>query len=144
MNQTLEVSGFPGAWYVAFHDGERPHWWWPLCRPGFRHVLAFGYCVHAEAWLVYDVTLGRTYVRAFKRETFAGWLDNLPDHRTILLVEGPDDAAPCRAPGFRAGFWCTPAVAHLVGARSRALRPEALWRDLIAQGARPAFTSEPT
>lgn len=142
MDATLGQSGFPGAWYAAFYDGERPGWWRWFCRPGFGHVAAFGWCVHAERWLIYDVTLGRTYVRALTREAFAAWLDALPAHRTILHFEAPDGDAPCGNPGFRLGFWCTPAVAHLLGAPSRALRPEGLYRDLIAYGARRAFEPE--
>lgn len=137
---TAAESGFPGAWYAAFHDGEQPHWWWPLCRSGFRHVVVFGFCAHAQCWLIYDVCLTRTYVRALTREAFAAWLDALPEHRTIVHYEPPEEP---RGTGFRLGFWCTPAAAHLLGVPSRALRPEALYRDLKAHGARPAFEPEP-
>lgn len=129
-----------GAWYVAFYNGERPHWWWPLCRPGFRHVAAFGFDSEAGVWLVYDVTLKRTVLRAMSAERLDRWVDALPANRRIVRFAATE---PVRPPALRVGFWCTPAVAHLVGVRSRALRPEALYRDLIAQGARPAFESEP-
>lgn len=138
------ASGHPAAWYVAFYESGEPHWWWPLCKPGFRHVMAFGYCVHAAAWLIYDVTLARTFVRALKPEAFDLWLATLPAGRAILHYESPEVDPDARSwGGFRLGFWCTPAVAHLIGAPSRALRPHALFRDLIRLGARPAFTASP-
>lgn len=133
------TPGCPGAWYVAFFDGERPHWWWRLCRPGFRHVAAFGYCAEQEVWLLYDVTLNRTMIHALTSAQMDAWAADLPDHRTIVHMEAGEDG-----PTTRIGFWCTPAVAHLLGVRSRALRPEALYRDLLALGARPAFSSEPS
>lgn len=132
------LSGMPPYWYVAFYDGERPHWWWPLCRSGFRHVAAFGYCAGQAAWLLYDVTTRRTLIRMLTPSQMDAWVADLPDHRRIVAFEPVGEPAE---PALRAGFWCTPAVAHLVGARSRALRPEAFYRDLLAQGARPAFES---
>jgi len=132
------LSGMPPHWYVAFYDGDQRYWWSGLCRAGFRHVAAFGYCADQAAWLLYDVTTRRTLIRMLTPSQMDAWAEALPDHRCILAFEPvgePDD------PGLRLGFWCTPAVAHLVGARSRALRPEAFYRDLLAQGARPAFES---
>ncbi|WP_338575723.1 hypothetical protein V8J38_11185 [Brevundimonas olei] len=130
-------AGCPGAWYVAFFDGERPHWWWRLCKPGFRHVAAFGYCAEQAVWLLYDVTLKRTFIHALTSDQMDAWVDGLPENRTILHLQ-----SGAAEPASRIGFWCTIAVAHLLGVRSRALRPEALCRDLLALGARHAFSSE--
>lgn len=127
-----------GGWYVAFFNGPQRYWWSPLCREGFRHVAAFAYDAEQAVWLLYDVTLERTHIRALSSEQMDAWVDNLPAHRRIVYFE-PKAVKP---PAVRIGFWCAPAVAHAVGAASRALRPEALYRDLLAQGARPAFESE--
>jgi len=137
MTEGEAPAGCPGAWYVAFFDGERPHWWWSLCRPGFRHVAAFGYCAEQAVWLLYDVTLKRTFIHALTSDQMDAWVDELPAHRTILHLQ-----SGAAEPASRVGFWCTTAVAHLLGVRSRALRPEALCRDLLALGARHAFSSE--
>lgn len=137
MNESGPPAGCPAAWYVAFFDGDRPHWWWRLCRPGFRHVAAFGYCAEQAVWLLYDVTLKRTFIHALTSEQMDAWVESLPAHRTILHLQAAE-----AEPSSRAGFWCTTAVAHLLGVRSRALRPEALCRDLLALGARHAFSSE--
>lgn len=128
-----------GGWYVAFFNGPQRYWWSPLCRDGYRHVAAFAYDAEAGVWLLYDVTLNRTIIRALSSEQMDAWVDNLPGHRRIVHFESPAEPSP---PAVRLGFWCAPAVAHVVGVSSRALRPEALYRDLLAQGARPAFGSE--
>jgi hypothetical protein len=129
-----------GAWYVAFYNDARRHWWSWMCRDGFRHVAAFAYDAEAAVWLVYDVTLSRTVIRALSSSQMDAWVDALPANHRIVRFEA---AAQPRPPGLRVGFWCAPAVAHVVGVASRALRPEALYRDLLAQGARPAFESNP-
>lgn len=126
-------------WYVAFWDGDQPHWWWRLCQPGFRHVAAFAYYPDMAVWLVYEVTTRRTLIHALAPSQMDAWVESLPVNRTIVAFEPTQEP---EAPALRLGFWCTPAVAHLVGVRSRALRPEALYRDLVRQGARPAFEGE--
>ena len=101
-------------------------------------MAAFGYCADQAAWILYDVTTRRTLIRVMTPSQMDAWVEALPDNRRIVEFEPVEEPAE---PTFRVGFWCTPAVAHLVGARSRALRPEAFYRDLLAQGARPAFES---
>jgi hypothetical protein len=131
----------PCDWYLAFFGVSRMGWWDVLTKPGFRHVMAFAYSSHAERWLVYDVTRDRTYVRAYRPEAFDLWIRCMPPEVTILSVP----AAPVeRMRVQRAGFICTTAVKHLVGCRSRALRPQALYRDLLATGASHAFGTGPT
>lgn len=130
----------PGEWFVAFFGIERMGWWDLLTRPGFRHVMAFGYSSHAERWLVYDVTRDRTFVRAYRPETFDLWLGALPDEATVLRVPAAR-AAPMRVQ--RALFICTTSIKHLLGLPSRALRPQALYRDLVASGAQHAFGTGP-
>lgn len=141
MIDEVEVSGVPGAWFVAFYGkGYRQHWWDWLLPMDRQHVMAFGYSAHAERWLVYDVTTGQTYIRALTPEVFTHWVAALPAHRKILLI----DAGSAAPPKWRFGFWCVPAVAHLIGVRSRALRPPAFYRDLLRLGATPAFEVVPT
>ena len=130
--------GLIGEWYAAFFDPLERHWWSRLCRPGFRHVAAFVYCPEQACWVVYDVTLRRTWVQLLTSEQMDAWVANLPAHRRILRMRARNDGG-----GWRAGFWCSPAVAHLLGVRTRALRPEALHRDLVALGAVPAFEGQP-
>jgi len=130
----------PGEWYVAFWGVERLGWWDVFTRPGFRHIMAFAYSSHAERWLIYDVCRHRTYVRAYRGEAFDEWLGGMPEEATVLRV-GSAPTTEHRAQ--RLMFICTTAVKHLVGIRSRALRPHALFRDLLGIGASYAFGTGP-
>jgi hypothetical protein len=130
----------PGEWYVAFWGTDRLGWWDVFTRFGFRHVMAFAYSSHAERWLIYDVCRHRTFVRAYKTDAFDLWLGELPEEVTVLKVPSPPDP---KLRYQRAMFICTTAVKHLVGIRSRALRPHALFRDLLATGASFAFGTGP-
>lgn len=132
-------TGMPVSWYVAFYNDEERYWWSPLVKDGFGHVAAFGYCPEHAIWLLYDVTMTRTLVQALLPSQMDAWVAALPANRRI--VEWTPTEEPS-APAFRLGFWCTPAITHLLAAPSRALRPQALYRDLIAHGARPAFEGD--
>lgn len=138
MREGPVTSGLIGEWYAAFFDPPERHWWSRFLRPGFRHVAAFGYCPEMAAWVVYDVTLRRTWLQLLTSDQMDAWVAALPTHRTIVRLRARNDSAPARL-----GFWCAPAVAHLLGVASRALRPEALHRDLVALGAVPAFEGQP-
>ena len=132
-------TGMPVEWYVAFFNDERRYWWSCLCPDGFGHVAAFGYCVEQAVYLLYDVTMTRTLLQALTPSQMDEWVARLPANRRIVAYQPTREP---EEPALRLGFWCTPAIAHLVGVRSRALRPQALYRDLIAQGARPAFEGD--
>jgi len=140
MRGELPPAADPGEWYVAFWGLERLGWWDVFTRPGFRHVMAFAFSSHAERWLVYDVTRDRTFVRAYRPEAFDLWIGSIPEEATVLKVP----AEPIGRRSYqRAAFICTTAVKHLLGLRSRALRPHALYRDLMASGAKYAFGTGP-
>ena len=132
----------PGEWYVAFYGVKRMGWWdWVFTRPGFRHVMAFTYSSHAERWLIYDLARDRTFVRAYRSEAFDAWLAaEMPPEATILRVKS-QQVGPVAL--HRLIFDCVSSVKHLVGSPSRALRPEALCRDLLATGAVYAFGTGP-
>lgn len=131
----------PGEWYVAFYSGDERHWWEWGQAPGMGHCMAFAYSSHAERWTIYNVTKDRTYLRVYDPDSFLLWLDTLPPE-TVILKAPAWPAVPRSR--FRAGFWCTIAVKHLLGCPSRALRPKALFRDLLAMGARFAFSTGPS
>lgn len=138
-NVDLYAKGFPSVWHVCFYSAPECRWWWEWRLPaGFGHVMAFGYSVYSDRWLIYEVTHARTLMLALHPADFVDWLAGLPDNKTILRV---GVATKPEAPHLRVGFWCTRAVAHLLGFRSRALRPVALYRELLARGAVPAFES---
>lgn len=130
------------SWLVAFTDDPRsPRPWWDrlFCRPGFRHVEAWGWDADADRWVIYSVFTGETCVTVLPDGPVAdatiGGICAVSSH--VLRFEPP--AEPERGPMIRLGFWCVPAVAHLLGVRSRALVPFQLYRDLLRRGATPAY-----
>lgn len=122
----------PEVWYVAFWP-ESTRWWanW-LSFGRFRHVSAFGWVSQAQCWLFFEVMSNRTEIRAvpaaFERHALAPILD----HCTVLKMPALD-RGDLRVK-LKPGFWCVPAVAHLIGLRSCALRPDALFRHCLAHG----------
>jgi hypothetical protein len=123
----------PTSWIVVFSE-ECDH---PLGRwvPGrFKHVRAVGCLVDLDAWLFYDLHIGGTDILVLRGAAAAELLARWAVRAVLLRV-------PARRPRARRFFgWpqvCTTAVAHLIGAPGSALRPTALWRDLVRAGATP-------
>ena len=89
-----------------------------------------------RGWLIYDVKFNGTRVMLAHEDdpgTGAFLRDYLDNTDTIAMPRLP---IPQRK--FpQLGFWCTIAMKHLVGIRSRALRPDQLWHDCIAAGGKP-------
>jgi hypothetical protein len=124
------------TWTLVFC--KKPGRWWVrlLACGRYNHVKAVAYLPRLRAWLFYDVRFNGTHVRlapADAPDTGAFLRDYLADSDTIAIPKLP---IPRRA-APQIGFWCTIAIKHLVGIRSRALRPDRLWADCIAAGGKP-------
>lgn len=99
----------------------------------YKHVRAYAYLPGMKAWLFYDVHLGGTTLAV------------VPDGDVALAVIGEwmldADLVRIRhgnSIGFPLpGFWCVPAMKHLIGSRSCALRPSALYRWCLRHGGEP-------
>jgi hypothetical protein len=119
------------SWWVVFHE-RADCWWVDRFVPGrFKHVQAFAIVNGIMVFLC--PALGRTGVLVAP-ESEAGWdfAERFIGDGEVVRVPVQDRAA--RVP--RLGFWCVPAIAHLVGLPSGALRPDTLWRDCCAVGER--------
>lgn len=129
------------SWLVAFVDDPRSprRWWDVLCRSGFRHVQAWGWDADAGVWVVYSVFTDSTMVDALPpgdlADSVIGGICAVSS--AVLRFEPP--ARPEQGRMLRLGFWCVPAVAHLLGIRTGALVPHQLYRDLLRRGATPAY-----
>jgi hypothetical protein len=124
------------TWTLVFC--KKPGRWWVrlLAWGRYHHVKALAYLPRLHAWLFYDVKFNGTHVllaHADAPNTGFFLQDYLDNSDTIMMprVPMPKRVAP------QLGFWCTIAMKHLVGIRSRALRPDRLWQDCIAAGGKP-------
>ena len=124
------------VWYVMFQPGPVRSWWDHLLDPRFRHVLAFGYVGYCDSWMI--VNPGEVFTAAYMipDSEFPSFIGT---HKTIgaqvLKIRVIGDAKY----HARLGNWCTQTIARLIGIRSSAWRPEALYRDLLRAGAVHAF-----
>lgn len=122
----------PDDWFVVFHE-DSPRWWIRLLACGrFKHVSAFGAVKHAGMWVFYDFNTDRSRVYVVP--------DDLADDAIAHFTAGAVIVRLAKPLGgetninLRSGWWCVPAVAHILGLRSCALRPDALFRDVLAHG----------
>ncbi|TXH12884.1 MAG: hypothetical protein E6R03_12155 [Hyphomicrobiaceae bacterium] len=128
------------AYFVMFTGVKRREhmidWISPLA---FQHCFAFFYDPSAERWMLYEVNRGGAGILALKGDEFDRWLTFMRwQGGRVLRIDTPP---PRNRPPFQLGMWCVVAVRHMVGIRSRAIRPIGLWRDLLKAGASEVFVS---
>lgn len=123
----------PAIWRVVFLPRKLRNWWDLFSPFGFRHCVAYAYCVASDAWLIFDpaddyllltsIPSGSTFHK-LNADYFAA-------ASLILEVER------CEGGVFqhRVGQWCSSQIARLLGVRGSAWRPYALAKTLIANGA---------
>ena len=133
-----EISAFgieARRWTIVFHR-KAENWFFSAIALGrFKHVSAFAWLPELGIWVFYDV--------GFRRTRLMHMADGVHAHAAIAaVVEGNEvltvDVADASLPLMRAGLFCTTAIKHLIGLRSGALRPDALYRHLVAHGATKA------
>lgn len=122
----------PKEWFVVFAE-DSPKWWirWLACGR-FKHVSCFGKVERSGSWVFYDFHLDRAHVFVV-----GDWeADRLIGHYAGMgtVVRFPRLLADDRPINLRPGLWCVPAIAHILGIRSCALRPDALFRQILARG----------
>jgi hypothetical protein len=121
----------PATWFVFFETRARSRWLSWLALGRFKHVSAAGWIPESGHWVFYDVSLRRSRIAVITDGALA-WehMSRIRDH-AVTVAFSPRDG---RRFWFRVGFWCVPAIAHLVGCRPQALRPDGLYRALLRQG----------
>ncbi len=124
------------SWILVFCKNPG-RWWVRLLAWGrYHHVKAIAHLPRMRGWLIYDVKFNGTRLMLAHEDdpgTSAFLRDYLDNTDTIAMPRMP---MPKRT--FpQLGFWCTIAMKHLVGIRSRALRPDRLWQDCLAAGGKP-------
>lgn len=148
MNTPADPIGPIPRWFVAFNGGHeltgeglriesrRRHFVDWLSPRGFWHVYAFAYDAAAKRWLVYEVNRGGTAIVALTSDQFDNYVGYIRAGGARVLAV---DVRMRPRAWLQIGMWCVVAMRHLLGARSRALRPIGLWRDLKRAGAQEAF-----
>ena len=118
-------------WTVVFHR-QAENWFFDLIALGrFKHVSAFAYIPELGIWTIYDVGFRRTRIVLLADTDHAKTiLANRVKGNCLVTLEVSED----RLPLMRWGLFCTTAVAHLVGLRCVALRPDALYRQMVKAG----------
>lgn len=118
-------TGFePDVWLLIFRkksDSRLVNW---LSFGRFKHVLAVGWVPAQKVWLVYEVFFGCTSISVLPDDDATGHRLQAMQENSVTLAVVPRGERRC---WFRLGFWCVPAIAHLVGMPC-ALRPDALYR----------------
>lgn len=125
----------PVEWFVVFHRKAASRLFSLLAFGEFKHVSAFGYCPGFKVWLIYDVQWSGTRLKLLAnteagKRAIGAWVEDCD----ILKI-----AHQRQTPGFssRLGFYCVTAAKHLIGLRCVAVRPDALYRQIIRNGGTP-------
>jgi hypothetical protein len=121
----------PTEWYVVFHMRTPLRWLRWLALGRFKHVSAFAYCPGFKAWLVYDTQLNGTRLMLLAHPAAKAALIKYTEGCEIVHM--PRQRQRIAWPS-RLGFFCTPAIIHLLAVRCRVWRPDALYRHLLQNG----------
>lgn len=122
----------PTEWFVVFHRKSGRKWVKWLSRGRYEHVSAFAQVKKAGVWLFFEVMAGRTEILAVPDDQADALLGFYSERGLIVRMMAPIPAD--NRLKLKPGFWCVPAVAHLLGLRTCALRPDRLLRDCLANG----------
>jgi hypothetical protein len=129
--QDASKTGYePTDWLLIFHRSCGRAWVDRLIPGRFKHVSALTWCDIGQVWLFYDPGLLRSRVYVMPQKSGDLWAGQLMDGQTVLRVpvreKGP------KLPRF--GFWCSSAIAHLLGIHGGPL-PTRLYDACIAADA---------
>jgi hypothetical protein len=119
----------PDHWFLAFHRSAANRFVEWLACGEFKHISAFAYMPGYKAWLIYDVQMLGTRLQLVPHDEFLGldWIT----HASILRVHRGGGRWSLAS---RLGFYCVPAVKHLLGLRCLALTPDGLYRHILRNG----------
>lgn len=121
----------PLSWLVLFQTRTGYRWLDRLVLGRFKHVMAMGWVEATRTWLFYEVSFARTRVMVLPEDVGTELVaQKIVADPGAVVLRVPVNLDGCGI--GRMGFWCVPAVKHLLGMRSGALRPDRLWRDCIA------------
>lgn len=123
-------GGEPTQWAVCFSLKASTPWLTRLPVGKFKHVRAFGCVPHINTWIFFDPALDRTSVKVARGDAARALMEEYVHDAAVIQM--PARERKSKKP--RIFGWCVPAVAHLLGLSSGALRPDALFRDCLRSG----------
>lgn len=126
----LAVS--PESWTLVFDRAASSRWLGFLAFGRLKHVRAFAYVPFLHVWVFYDPHFwGTEIVIAADGEAANRMIGKWITNADLLRMPRSSSGLP------RFGFWCVPMIKSLIGFRSWALRPDALYRACVRSGATP-------
>ncbi len=133
----MDVVSLPAAieadeFFLVFH--RHTDYWWlrPIGR--YKHISAFAYVPGFKCWYLYDVQIAGTRVMHFSHDEWLGRSWRIWTRDSDMVKIKRLDAGPKMIRFF---FYCGPAIKHLIGLRCLALRPDAIYRQVIRRGGVP-------
>jgi len=120
----------PTHWVLAFSP-VAPNWWIGALAWGrYKHVRAYGYVPFLHVWVFVDATFaGLEVILAAKGPAANAMIATWAAGCDLVVMRRQVHAN--RSVFTAASGWCVPAMKRLIGLRSRALRPDALFRDCL-------------
>jgi hypothetical protein len=129
-----EVSAYgieAPRWTVVFHRKAENRFFSAIAMGHFKHVSALAWVPELGQWWVYDVGFRRTHLRVLVDGPGAQEIIGaITFGNATVTMDVRDDGPPL----LRIGMFCTTAIAHLLGLRCVALRPDALYRRMVKAG----------
>lgn len=134
IDETALLPALITRWHVIFWRAVNGRRWHHALAPGpYKHVSAIGYSQRCNVWIHYNPADNGDHIEVVSNdETFPERIEYLRARADLLAVEAVERLHP----PWRPGFWCVPQVIRLLGAKSGALTPAGLFRDLVRQGAK--------
>lgn len=123
----------PTVWTLCF-ERSAISWASHLALGRYKHVRAFGYVPFLHVWVFYDVGFRGASVVVAADGPDADSIIEFWSRTADLLSVLPAHPFVPRLPVFG---WCVPSIRRLIGFRGGALRPDAFYRQCLAQGATP-------
>ena len=133
MMEPIEPIGAaePSEWFVVFHPDASSRWLSALAMGHFKHVSAFTYVPVGDCWLFLDAEWTGLRIVHASHDVARQQIARYAAH--CVIVKFKCAATPMNWRG-RAGFTCVSAIKHLLRVRTGSLRPDALYRHLLANG----------
>jgi hypothetical protein len=122
----------PKDWYVVFDPAPTRRWINWLAWGRFKHVACFGFIARAQTWAFFDFHLDRSRIFVVGDHEADKLIGHYSIGKTVVRMAKPLGRE--LDVNLALGGWCVPAVAHIVGLRTCTLRPDALFRQCLANG----------